>query len=727
MKLSHIFLLMSGLCCIFYLRSDSANLGYYRSLIERFPRYYEEVALNNLSQDRLEPLWRMMQRANHTGLLTSFFGGRSAVDLSRLADRLVSLSSGRLNMPQLRRYAYKKIAVGPEDTIITIGSLGGSLYSFVQILLDLLLRGVIDEDLKLQDPHVYLVINGDFSAPSPYWFYVLDLIASLLEQNPQQCLILRGRLERFSYWRGIDTVRKFLKSFSLRSSQEEIPYAEELDAFFNSLPDVLCIQNKNSKQEVLITHHLLPVDDIGHPYICSWISSVEAVFGGRCSQGFGFSRFRSGVAQWGLFSAPDFVRSNEMSGYLVIPVKKDFEQLVGLYRFASRNSLGVPFTERRYALSYGFELKGSEDEARLEGGQREFVCSSADLSGGTSLVGDSLSLGVEAVLLDANERGSCFPILFRHVVFDDRYIPSITRKNVTRFIKEYGATYLLAPQGSPTLSSYISLVEQKKLAVLFTESGATQFRNPNIPYIVNLRPSFAREVDQLLDYVFSRYQVKRFAVVYQADAFGTPLMGATQQYLQKKASDVELVALPYVRGQASFVDMNELVKASNAEAIAYFITSSGPAQGFFGGDMTVFLKGRRVLLVLVDESIIRTLDRFGVASIYSSSVPNPLHSNIPMVARYRQYFSQSRRSFSTHSLLGFISGELFVRGVQQLVKEQKAINGAECVALFEKYQGVDILGMTFSFDPQIRSFVLPVWIHQEDGLWISSLDVGGAV
>lgn len=719
MKLCWGYILLA-LCIAWPVQGQIMPLSYYRGLVERFPRHYEEVALNSLSEERLQPLWASMLSDNRKSLLMSIFGKRPTVELSRLADRLVDLAGGRLNMPQLRRYAYKRLAVESQDTIISIGALGGSLYSFVQILLDLLLRGVIDEELKICDTHTFLVINGDYSSPSPFWFFVLDLIASLLEQNPLQCIVLRGRAERFSYWQGVDTTRVFLKQFSLRSAGEEIPYAEELNAFFNSLPDVLLVQQPNKKEEIIISHHVLPQADLAHPYICSWISSEGAVFAGRCAQGFGFSRFRCGVAQWGLFSAPDFVNSNEMSGYLAIPIQDKIEQLIGVYRYAPRDAFGVPFAERRYALSYGFELRTPADEARLQSAQPEFVCSTADLSGGTALVGENLSLGVETVLLDANQRGVCSPILFRHVVFDDRYTPASAQKNVAQFINDYGATYLLAPQGSPTLTSYIDLVKDKKLAVLFTESGATQFRSPGLPYIVNLRPSFAREVEQLLAYLFSRNQIKKLASVYQDDAFGNPLLSATRAYLaQQQAATVELVALPYVRGQASFADMNELIKDANAEAIAYFITSSGPAQGFFGGDMAIFLKGRHVLLVLVDESIIRVLDRFGIACMYSSSVPNPIVSNLPMVRLYRELFSENHFSLSSHSLLGFISGQLFVHGVQELLKEKKPVDGAGCVALFEGYKAVDILGFNFSFDPTIRSFSLPVWIHLEDGRWIS--------
>lgn len=696
--------------------SSGKNLSDYVAIAEQLPRQYEETAISDLTATRLEPLW---ERLEASPILSVYRSGLPKVEVSSVIGRLVKWAKKRESRaPRLRSYQYQTVLVEPGQSVLMLGYLGGSFHSLVHVLCDLVRKKILDQDLHLIDSGTVLVLGGDFSMPSPFWLYSLDLVATLLEQNKERCVIARGRTERFNLWQGFDTVRAYLKRITSKIHSPEVPFAKDLQLFFDSLPDVIRLQHAKTKESILISNHQIPHEVLAYPDICSWIASSPVASPGRVEDGFGFSRFCSGVAQWALFSAPDFVTSHYMSGYLILPIKETLAKQIGRYCFGDRKFFEKLFEEKRYALSYGFELRNEKDVQRLLDGRNEFVCSTADLSGGTGLVGESVSFGVEAVLRDTNQKGTCAPLLFRHVVFDDQYEPSKARKNVERIRTRYGATYLLAPQGSPTLTSYINLVKNKELAVLFSESGATQFRTPDIPYIVNLRPSFLREVNCLLEYVTNTYSLKRLAAVYQDDAFGNPLVDATQSFLNRHAAKVELIKIPYVRGQGSFAKENENLLESDAPAILYFITSSGPAQSLFGGEMTIFLKGRSVLLVLVDESILRVLERQGISAIFTSSVPDPYHSAITLVERYRDIFSREKRALSTHSLLGFISGTLFVDGVSRLIKSGTSVIGGTLVSLFEQYKDVNLEGMHFSFNQDIRSFSLPVWIHQKDGTWV---------
>ncbi len=683
----------------------------------------EEYPVYALPQARIEEYWdswakylfKMFARIPFLGSQRSSL----EVDFLEVLHRLSLAAHDRNYHPRLGGFSYRTYQVNPGDTIISLGYLGGSFFSLVHILHDLVDQKVLDESFRIIDPKTLIVINGDFSAPSPFWMYTFDLLATLLEKNPDQMILLRGRYERFSYWEDVITHRAYLKRLGGDRAVTYIPYAQELNVFFNGLPDALRVVLRQTGEEIIFSHQHLPAEDIGYPNICFWIASRNNAVVPLIHNGFAFNRFQSGVAQWILLSAPDFERQHEISSYLTIPVGEKFEKVCGVYRYGNRRDPEASFSQKRYALTFGIEMTDQDSEERLVNAERVFVCATADLTGGTALVGDSVSLGVQTVLLEANQKGTCAPYLFRHVVFDDQYTPSIAQKNIKRFRDEYQATYVLAPQGSPTLSSYINLVRDKKFTVLFSESGATQFRSPDLPYIVNLRPSFLAEVNKLVAYITKKYVPSKIAAVYQDDAFGNPLFDATKSFVTSiKERPPELISLPYVRGQASFEYQNELIKETNAAALGYYITSAGPALGFFGGDMTVFLKGRHVFFVLVDESILRVLQGKGIPVSFSSSVPDPHTSRIDMVESYRDLFGKNY-PLSTHSLLGFISGKVFIAGVQRLLEKKMSIQGPALVQVFEEFQGVDILGMDFSFDPTIRSFKLPVWIHQENGAWLS--------
>ena len=91
-----------------------------------------------------------------------------------------------------------------------------------------------------------------------------------------------------------------------------------------------------------------------------------------------------------------------------------------------------------------------------------------DLSKGVRIQGQDVKDGLEARLKEAKEQGEKVP---NFLVVDDQYTPEITRKQAEKFVQD-GVDTLIAPTGSPTLESYLDLVREKKVLVLFPITGA---------------------------------------------------------------------------------------------------------------------------------------------------------------------------------------------------------------------------------------------------------------
>ena len=61
------------------------------------------------------------------------------------------------------------------------------------------------------------------------------------------------------------------------------------------------------------------------------------------------------------------------------------------------------------------------------------------------------------------------------IFLDDGYIPAISRQNIEKLIAEYHTPFILCPGGTPTLLSVMDLIRDKKILVLFPQSGSPCF------------------------------------------------------------------------------------------------------------------------------------------------------------------------------------------------------------------------------------------------------------
>lgn len=115
--------------------------------------------------------------------------------------------------------------------------LQGAFHSLVRCLEYLREENVINNDLKLKD-NCYLLFNGNLFDYGPIILQTFTLVLKLMSVNPEQVFFIRSYNEQPGGWYD-NKIAKELHIFGKTKADEAVPYAQDIDSFLETLPDVL--------------------------------------------------------------------------------------------------------------------------------------------------------------------------------------------------------------------------------------------------------------------------------------------------------------------------------------------------------------------------------------------------------------------------------------------------------------------------------------------------------
>ncbi len=173
--------------------------------------------------------------------------------------------------------------------------------------------------------------------------------------------------------------------------------------------------------------------------------------------------------------------------------------------------------------------------------------SSAALSGHASFLGTQLIQGSLSLFNEINSRNGIHGRKIRLISHDDGYEPERCLENTKRLIDSDKVFILFDYVGTPTAATIIKIINEKKIPVAGLFTGAEFLRNPLQPYILNIRASYFKEVEIIVDYWVKRNK-KRIAVFMQNDAFGAAVLSGTEVALARHKIEPVIIGR-YTRGK----------------------------------------------------------------------------------------------------------------------------------------------------------------------------------
>lgn len=342
------------------------------------------------------------------------------------------------------------------------------------------------------------------------------------------------------------------------------------------------------------------------------------------------------------------------------------------------------------------------------------IGSTLDLSKSVKGLGIPFRGGISLKVNQQNQAGGINGKRVQVIFLDDGYIPAISRRNIEKILNEYHTPFILAPIGTPTLLASLELIKQKKVLVLFPQSGSLIFRKPDLTNIVNYRASFDDEGRLLTDFVLKKYLPKNFVFFYQDDAFGISILNGAKDTL-KREGVLPGVEVSYLANTTLFHEAAQKIKNANPDAIGFFAT--GPATLQLIRDLGVeFLANKTLYSVssVGDEATLKVLKERGLTMIMGQVVPNPLSSDLEIVKEYRHEIRTHGQKENVFSLEAYIVTSLTFELMSTI---QGPITVGKLLEKVESLKKYNFKGLTLNFNPKNRSLAHDLWIDTGEGDW----------
>ncbi len=354
-----------------------------------------------------------------------------------------------------------------------------------------------------------------------------------------------------------------------------------------------------------------------------------------------------------------------------------------------------------------------KEEPESTGTQEAVIGSTLDLSKSASMIGKPVKEGLEIAFKQMTQAGGAGSFLPRIVMYDDGYTPSKTRSLVKDFLDKSNVDIFLNSVGSPTTESYLDLIKEGKVLVLFPYTGAPIFRKPELKSIAHMRVGYVDEGRALAEYALDELQARKIVIFYQNDAFGRGALQGAMEIFKKRGKDV--IQVPYERNDVQFDQQAKIIEQTDPDTIFFFAVTPS-ARSLIRQLGVSFLRGRNLIgMSVYDESFERFLESKGLKFVMVRVVPNPKTSELEIVKEYRDAAKGTNHVLNFNSLESFINAGIFfdiLKRIKPPLTKEKIIKEIESIKNYN-FKGIEL-----DFDPNSRELVRTLWLDTGEGPWI---------
>ena len=725
-----ILSLFNQLYCSFNTLSDLQEYACY------YPEY-PKVDNDNWANPKYISFYESMENPSLFKRLKDkiMFSSTSKFDWDQFEGLLKSVTKQRDTKKTKRSFPVeKKILLNQGCRCIIWGDLHGAFHSLVRDLDELKKIEIINENLEISAKDCYLIFMGDLISRSPYSIETLCVALVLMNKNPGKVIYLRGNHERQKHWEGFSMYRALEVQLKHKRSTvfKSVPLVKEINKFFSTLSDILYINHDNSKEKMCCFYSDVEIkkdflSDINMQLVLKGEQRIEAVYE---VDGLSFMGYLGNTSQWSLLSCPIHVYQKFFGFYKDAFVELLIGSSISNSVFTLHNRdvrTKHLFKRTHYSPIFGYELKSKNND--ISNKKIIKIGCTLSLSGIIGPLGREAKAGLEAALALFNKEDN--NILIKPIIFDDGYIPRRAYCNVEILCEKYGIDIIFMPTGTPTLSSYLNMVESGKIAVLFPYTGGPQFRKPEIKNIIHFRPSYNIEVKHMIDYLIEKRKLKGFAFFYQDDSYGHPVAIAAHKELrmreitksvdflfsQKRGmKKIKWLDLPYLRTQVNFSTEAKKITEFMPETIGCFSTHF-PTIELINQLGSKYFLGRFFfgITFLYSDAFRKFLDERGIKSVFSFVVPNPESSLLEIAKEHRSIMKKLGRYTSVNSLEGYIGTLLFIEALKHI---KFPFTKEKIIEYLENIKNYSFKGLKLNFDPTTRELSKSIWLKTPENKWI---------
>jgi branched-chain amino acid transport system substrate-binding protein len=271
--------------------------------------------------------------------------------------------------------------------------------------------------------------------------------------------------------------------------------------------------------------------------------------------------------------------------------------------------------------------------------------------------GKSVEMGVLAYFNYVNENNLLNNKTLKFIAYDDKYEPALTLENIEKLIKEHNTFGFLGFVGTPTVKNILPVLENTPIPFIAPFTGAEFLRQKHLENIINIRSSYKDEIERLVDYLYHKKNLSKFAVFYQNDDYGEEGYISLIKALDKR--NLPLIAEgTYKRNTLSLSHAFDEIKDAKPEVIV--LVGAYKANALFIQKAKQHPNFKTTIFCVISfgdaNAVVQELHGETDNIIFSQVVPSYDDSTIPVIKEYKLLMKR----YYPNEPLGFISLESFL-------------------------------------------------------------------
>jgi len=356
------------------------------------------------------------------------------------------------------------------------------------------------------------------------------------------------------------------------------------------------------------------------------------------------------------------------------------------------------------AVAVGFVLRGSSESWAFTDPEhgvladKVIVGASLPLSGTLASMGKSIVEGLQVYLSMVNGKGGIHGRKIEAIMYDDEYKPDKSVANSKLLVEKDKVFAVVAAMGTATTLAAYEYLEPKGVPMVGTLSISDQVTTPPRKLLFALPAPQSAEAPAYVDFAVNSLKAKKFAILYQNDAWGTPALQFTEKQLEKHG--LKLVESQTFDRLATDLT-SQVYKLKNANPDVVILYALGQQAAIFfktaqklGWSPTVFGAGG-----LNDPKTVELVGDIAEKKLYCSSYYWPLDSDIPAIKEFVELHKKMYpgSQVSTMALMGYSAGFVFCEALKSCGSEP---NREKLVTALEAMKNVDQkIGPPLTFQP----------------------------
>jgi branched-chain amino acid transport system substrate-binding protein len=321
------------------------------------------------------------------------------------------------------------------------------------------------------------------------------------------------------------------------------------------------------------------------------------------------------------------------------------------------------------ALCITFVCSGT---ARAEVGvtDKEILIGNPNVKSGDNLFsGHQTEVGLSTYVSQVNAEGGINGRQVKLVFCDDKYTPDGAVDCFGKLQKD-GVFAIAGLVGSGMLAKYKTLAQNNKVPLVGCYSGPQFASDPVARYVFTVRPGYQDEEHQLVEHMWKDAGLKKFAIIYQNDAYGADHLKGIKEALAKHNTEV-VAAASYERNTLNVEDAYNTVRAANPQVVSLAANSNQCAKII---EMAKKANWHPLFFVNSGANVDGFLAKVGKDAdgvIVGENVPAPGRMDVPLVAKFnkalKQYHPDEKPGFT--NLKGYINGMVLCEGLKRAGKD----------------------------------------------------------